>query len=289
MPTSSRVFISYSHDSPDHSARVLSFASRLVTEGVDALLDQWTDEPEGGLFFWMERQIATADFVLLVCTEIYRRRVENPASEQGGAGVFWEANLIRTRLYNSKGHDRRFVPAYFGESGRTLVPDMLQSATGYQLDTPAGYLGLYRRLTGQPEVRRPALGQLVVLPRTGSGGKIKEATRPRENEFSLRSASSFITLKRLPHCDEESLKSQTGSVSTFIRFDNYLTESVALYWLNYDGLRVFYTVVGPGRSHLQQTYVTHPWVVTKQDASVRQGICLAIFLPAGEPGIAEIV
>jgi len=35
------VFISYSHDSPEHSARVLTLSDKLRSFGVDAELDQY--------------------------------------------------------------------------------------------------------------------------------------------------------------------------------------------------------------------------------------------------------
>jgi len=35
------VFISYSHDSPQHEARVLVPADRLRTDGIDAMIDQY--------------------------------------------------------------------------------------------------------------------------------------------------------------------------------------------------------------------------------------------------------
>lgn len=34
------VFISYSNDSPEHADKVLGFANKLRSEGIDAVLDQ---------------------------------------------------------------------------------------------------------------------------------------------------------------------------------------------------------------------------------------------------------
>ncbi len=288
MPKSSRVFLSYSHDSPEHEARVLALATRLVTEGIDAKLDQWVLDPEGGWALWTERQIADADFVLLVCTDLYRKRVERPDEVEGGAGSFWEANLIRKRLYDGKGVNGRFIPIFYGASGSASVPEMLEGFSYYQIDTPNGYTALYRRLTDQPAVVRPELGSLVVLPRKDPADALaKEATKPVENEFSLPAAASFQKLSPLGDCDEKTLRSLEGSVKTYIRFDNYLGQDVNLYWINYEGERVFYSSLQPGRSILQETYVTHPWVVTKKSASGQEE-CVAIFQAASQPGVAEI-
>lgn len=288
-PKSSRVFLSYSHDSPEHKARVLALATRLVTEGVDARLDQWVIDPEGGWPLWTERQITDADFVLLVCTDIYRKRVERQDEVEGGAGAFWEANIIRKRLYDGKGVNGRFIPIFYGASGYTAIPEMLEGSSYYQIDTPDGYIALYRRLTNQPELERPALGGLVVLPRKDPLNDLaKEATRPAQNESSLSAAVSFKKLSPLPDCEEKQLRSLDGSVSTYIRFDNYLAQEVSLYWLNYEGVRVYYASLQPGRSLLQQTYVTHPWVVTKKGTGAGTEQCVAIFQPTSEPGVAEI-
>lgn len=43
-----KVFISYSHDSPDYSARVLELANALRGHGVDAELNHYHVRPEHG-------------------------------------------------------------------------------------------------------------------------------------------------------------------------------------------------------------------------------------------------
>jgi hypothetical protein len=70
-----RVFISYSHDSPQHDRQVLGLVDRLRVEGIDCMIDQYEPAPSSGWPRWMERQIREADFVLMVCTETYYRRV----------------------------------------------------------------------------------------------------------------------------------------------------------------------------------------------------------------------
>src|SRR4051794_39238801 len=82
---SPRVLISYSHDSPEHEARVLEFANRLRADGVDALLDQYQTFPAEGWLRWMNQQVVQAGFVLMVCTETYARRVAG--EEKPGTGL----------------------------------------------------------------------------------------------------------------------------------------------------------------------------------------------------------
>jgi hypothetical protein len=46
------VFISYSHDSPEHEAEVLALANRLREDGNDAVLDQYLSFPPEGWDLW---------------------------------------------------------------------------------------------------------------------------------------------------------------------------------------------------------------------------------------------
>jgi hypothetical protein len=73
--TTPTVFISYSHDSAQHADRVLALSDRLVQDGIDVVLDQYESSPPEGWPLWMDKHIRSADFVLMVCTETYFRRV----------------------------------------------------------------------------------------------------------------------------------------------------------------------------------------------------------------------
>jgi hypothetical protein len=70
-----KLFISYSHDNPAHSSRVLSLSNQLCEDGYDCQLDQYDADPAQGWTQWMSDGIKEADFVLMVCTQTYQRRV----------------------------------------------------------------------------------------------------------------------------------------------------------------------------------------------------------------------
>ncbi len=76
MPAAPKVFISYSHDNDAHKARVLALADRLRNKG-SGRDDRpiCPDSRTEGWPLWCEKQIEEADFVLMVCTEVYLRRV----------------------------------------------------------------------------------------------------------------------------------------------------------------------------------------------------------------------
>src|ERR1051325_11373816 len=59
-----RVFISYSHESEDHKARVLELAKQLRRDGFDAWIDRFDPPPIKGWPHWMGRQVAEAQWVL---------------------------------------------------------------------------------------------------------------------------------------------------------------------------------------------------------------------------------
>ena len=62
------VFISYSHESPKHKQWVGKLASALVENGVEVTLDQWDLHLGEDITLFMERGLARADRVLLICT-----------------------------------------------------------------------------------------------------------------------------------------------------------------------------------------------------------------------------
>lgn len=158
-----RVFISYSHDSPEHRQRVLQFSERLRAEGIDVRIDRYSPWPAEGWPRWMEDHLREADFVLMVCTETYCRRVTGQENSQGSRGVCWEGSFIYNDLYVNKVFNARYAPVLFDDGDLDLVPPILQGHTSFPVDTEHGYLNLYRFLTNQPEVEPGQLGPRKVL------------------------------------------------------------------------------------------------------------------------------
>jgi hypothetical protein len=158
------IFTSYSHDSPEHEEHVLALSNRLRSDGVDANLDQYESAPAEGWPFWMEHQIRDADFVLVVCSATYLRRVEGKEEPSKGQGIVWEINSIYNRLYSAKLVSDKFIPVLLEGTSPDDIPLPLKGFTHYRADTAAGYDALYRRLINQPLVNKPPLGKLRSLP-----------------------------------------------------------------------------------------------------------------------------
>jgi hypothetical protein len=62
--------------------------------------------------------------------------------------------------------------------------------------------------------------------------------------------------------EEKDLKSETGDVKARITFVNRSKQPVKVYWLDYRGQRVLYKKLKPSESYTQDTYMTHPWLIT---------------------------
>lgn len=155
-----KVFLSYSHDSSEHAARVLALANQLRQDGLDAILDQYEGDPPEGWPRWMDRQILMADVVLLICTETYYKRVMGQELVGIGKGVKWEGNLIYQHIYQCDTEQLKFIPVLFADGRPEHIPTPLRSNTFYRLDSKEEYLKLYRRVTNQHKIPKPSLGTL---------------------------------------------------------------------------------------------------------------------------------
>jgi len=180
-----KVFISYSHDSAEHTDKVLELADRLVGDGIDCILDQYEQSPAEGWPRWMDNHIRDADWVLMICTERYFKRATGKEKPGKGRGVKWEANLTYQHLYDDDTKNDRVVPVLFDAEDEKFVPTPVKGATYYCVDSEEGYENLYRRLTGQPEVVKPELGEIRKLPAKSGVGK---AMHPLEEENRLENA-----------------------------------------------------------------------------------------------------
>jgi SEFIR domain len=161
-----KVLISYSHDSPEHARRVVELAERLRIDGIDAQLDQYvTGTPLRGWPRWMEDQLDSADFVLVICTETYRRRFLGREEPNKGKGADWEGSLITLELYDARNDTSKFVPVLFDPQDQPFIPRPLSGHTYYLLSSEGHYAKLYDFLTGQSGFVPGKLGPLKTRAR----------------------------------------------------------------------------------------------------------------------------
>lgn len=103
------IFISHSHDNDAHAARVLALSDRLIADGLECVLDQYIGAQLEGWPRRIDRQIKAANPVLIVCTEIYYKRVTWEEKQSIGLGVKWEGRLIYQHLYQGETLNEKFI------------------------------------------------------------------------------------------------------------------------------------------------------------------------------------
>lgn len=125
--TSPRVFISYTHDSPEHKADVRRFALFLRSGiGIDVHLDQWYDVGRRDWAEWAEHQIRAADFVLVIASPDYRRRSGSPAEPGDGPGSRYEIAIMRDMLTQDRDSAiERLLPVVLPGRAVSEIPQFL--------------------------------------------------------------------------------------------------------------------------------------------------------------------
>ena len=185
---------------------MLDFADRLRADGIDASIDQYVPFPGEGWPGWCETEIRKAQFVLLVCTETYLRRVNGEEEPGKGHGVLWEARIIKQEVYDAGSVNKKFVPVLFADGSHDHVPTPLRGASIYRIEADEGYWDLYRLLTDQPEVRKPELGKLRRLPERQRKSQIEPGTNARSAEPENAAPDNPpISASSLPHPRVEDL------------------------------------------------------------------------------------
>ena len=155
MPTPS-VFISYSHDSPEHKAWVLRLATDLRAASIDASLDQWDLAPGQDVVTFMHDGIAKSDRVLLVCTEQSVRK-----SEGGLGGVGYERLIVTAEMVEAI-ETKKFIPIVRSNPSLSKTPKHLGPRLFIDFSDDAAYATsletLRRELLGIPAAPKPPLG-----------------------------------------------------------------------------------------------------------------------------------
>lgn len=115
-----KVFISYTWEDGLRTW-VLDFATRLRSDGVNAILDQWETMPGDQLPEFMERSVRDSDFVVFVCTPTYKRK-----SDRRKGGVGYEGHIITGEVFQKNNH-RKFIPVLRKGKWATASPSWATS------------------------------------------------------------------------------------------------------------------------------------------------------------------
>ncbi|MEM8945287.1 MAG: DPP IV N-terminal domain-containing protein [Planctomycetota bacterium] len=75
------------------------------------------------------------------------------------------------------------------------------------------------------------------------------------------------SLRRL-HPMKKVERSRGQREDTHVIFENHLTDSFDIYWVNVSGEKVFYHKLNPGKSHVQHTHARHVWLIKSNRGSL---------------------
>lgn len=150
-----KVFISYSWEDDDHKAWVKELAYKLISDGIDATVDQYDLQLGDRLPQFMENAIANSDYVLIICTPNYKKK-----SDARTGGVGYEGHIISAELF-SKSNERKFIPVIRKGSATEVIPSCLAGKLGIDLTVTADYEHNYQDLitTLYGAGKKPKLGQ----------------------------------------------------------------------------------------------------------------------------------
>ncbi|MCB1581432.1 MAG: toll/interleukin-1 receptor domain-containing protein [Xanthomonadales bacterium] len=150
-----KVFISYSHDSLEHKKWVNELGTRLRSNGVDAILDQWELQPGDDLPHFMETHLANSDRIIMVCTESY---VEKANKGQGGVG--YEKMIITSNLLEKI--DKNKVIPIIKQNGSADIPTFLKTKLylnfSINADFEYNFDELIRTIHQSPLLKKPEIG-----------------------------------------------------------------------------------------------------------------------------------
>jgi len=156
-----KVFISYSHDSQEHKEWILKFATRLRNAGIDAIIDQWELKPGDDLPHFMETNLSSSDYVLMVCTDKYVEK-----SNAGSGGVGYEKMIITSSLLQSI--DSNKIIPIIRQNGTYNVPTFLKSKLFINFskndDVEFSYDELSRAIHKSPLYVKPEVGNNPFKP-----------------------------------------------------------------------------------------------------------------------------
>ncbi len=102
----------------------------------------------------------------------------------------------------------------------------------------------------------------------------------------VRSQPGAGTTLRPQNCGlENRLRSPVNSRAITIQFINNTPFPIKVYWIDFQGKRQHYFDLEPSQSRDQQTYVNHPWLITRRVANQP---CMFIYIPNQVQNIAII-
>lgn len=236
-----KVFISYSHDSASHKQWVLEFATTLRNRGVDAILDQWDLKPGADLPEFMEQNLESADYAVMVCTKRY---VSKANAGEGGVGY---EKMIMTSSSLTKISSNKVIPI-IREKGEPNVPTFLKTKLyiDFSRDEDVEYSldELLRVLLNSPLYNKPDIGKNPFRP-------LAEAKPDRTSdgirEIMTEIVDCYNRIKREHVMFSEFLK---NTKMPRLKFDKYVNEAIKQRLIQRES--IFVIITEQGRNYVEE-------------------------------------
>jgi hypothetical protein len=174
-----KVFISYSHDSPAHKQWVANLATRLMENGIYVTIDQWDLRLGDDIAGFVERGIVSADFVILICSDVYVKKANGTTG-----GVGYEARIISSEL--SHLNQIKYIPIVRSNS-RKILPIFLAGRLYLDFsgdeDFDRQFEILLRQLYSSVPQIKPPIGSKLKYKRSSKSKKADKPSGKRSKVF----------------------------------------------------------------------------------------------------------
>lgn len=179
-------FISYSHDDEEHKGWVLKLANRLISNGVNAILDQHDLSLGGDLPSYMENGLSNENRIICVCSERYTEK-----ANKGQGGVGYEKMIMTGELLQNI--STKWIIPIIRKNPESKVPKFLTGKFYGNFNDDDSfeheYEKLLRELLNIPLHPKPQLGQSPFV-------KIKETGRiifqPKSEKYHSPAYSGIV-------------------------------------------------------------------------------------------------
>jgi hypothetical protein len=166
-----KVFISYSWTSPGHQEQVRQWAERLLSDGIEVVIDVFDLKEGHDKYHFMERMVTDPKIthVLVICDKGYAEKADAKK-----AGVGTESQIISSEVYG-KVDQSKFIPiaCEFSNELEPFLPVFLKSRIWLDFSTPEAinqnWEKLVRLLHGKPAYQKPQVGRVPAYITASSG------------------------------------------------------------------------------------------------------------------------
>lgn len=156
-----KVFISYSWTTREHEEWVLALAQRLMSDGIEVVLDKWDLKEGHDLYNFMESMVKSPEInkVLIIIDKKYTDKAD---SRTGGVGT--ETQIISPQIYRDVSQEK-FIPIVRerNNEGEAYMPTYLNGRLYVDLSIDEhfekNYESLIRNIFERPSFSKPKLGK----------------------------------------------------------------------------------------------------------------------------------